>query len=70
MTDRQVTNFGRQVMGFGKHRGKPIDEVPLAYLDFLLKPTEFQRDVKRYLANDTIARQLEVELANRPNRQY
>ena len=42
--------FGNEVMQFGKHRGDPIREVPLEYLDWLCREQEnFYAKLRAYL---------------------
>ncbi|MBT7929607.1 hypothetical protein HN682_06810 [Candidatus Peregrinibacteria bacterium] len=60
----------------GNHKGKPLDKVPLTYLDWLIgqewmgfKYTEDARAIKLYLADPVIARELNEILAERQQRE-
>lgn len=45
-----IARLGATVMPFGGHKGKTLDEVPLAYLDWLCRSQEeFYRDLRAYL---------------------
>ena len=59
MSDAQARAFGATLMPFGKHEGWPIMELPLAYLCFLVDPSEFRTNLGRYLDNPEIRRQIE-----------
>lgn len=48
MTNREAREFEQEVMPFGLHRGKPMGDVPLDYLDWLLGKRE--QDTKRLTA--------------------
>ena len=54
------------VIPFGKHKGQTFDEVPLAYLDWLIGQEWLNNPLKgklqEYLNHPTIQRTLEQEL--------
>lgn len=55
MTEAEIREFGRERMRYGIHGGKPIDEVPLDYLEWLAHDsTEFIRKVRQYLNSPRI----------------
>ena len=63
MSDAEVREFRSREMAFGKHAGKPMLEVPLGYLDWLVGEKDaFHRDVRRYLLNENVAEKLRIEL--------
>lgn len=64
--NNQIKNYQ---MPFGKHIGKPLEEVPLKYLDWLIGQTWFKIDmpvsynyVAEYLADPVVKKELEGEL--------
>jgi len=57
MTDEESREFGGHQIGFGKHAGARIDEVPLAYLKWLagqITTTAFGSNLAYYLASNRI----------------
>lgn len=63
MSDAEVREFRSRKMTFGQHRGRPMMDVPLRYLDWLQGEGEsFRRDLRRYLANEKVAEKLRNEL--------
>ena len=55
MTEAEIREFGREKMRYGIHGGKPIDEVPLDYLEFLVNDSaEFLRKIRQYLNSPRI----------------
>ena len=61
-----MKNLGNHILTVrGKHNGKPLDKIPLRYLDWLIgqewmgfKYTEDARAIKKYLKDPTIVREL------------
>lgn len=51
---------------FGKHKGKPLDQVPLRYLDWLLSQewlfADLKQKITKYLKDPAIAQELQREL--------
>jgi uncharacterized protein (DUF3820 family) len=61
MTDPEARAFGQQVLSWGKHAGRTIDEVPLDYLVWLAgQEDEFRRELRRYLASPRIDAELRM----------
>lgn len=64
MTEIQATHFGNTAMPFGKYSGRPIGDVPLLYLDWLIKSGEeetFKSNLRRYLQSDIIVKKAQEE---------
>lgn len=57
MTIDEAKVFGKQIMTFGQHQGKQIDQVPIDYLDFIADTTPFYKNLRRYLKSDRIKRE-------------
>lgn len=58
MTDVEATVFGRTPMPFGKYSTVLIREVPLNYLDWLIRSKEedtFENQLRRYMQSDLIS---------------
>lgn len=56
MTDGQAAMFEKSLMPYGIHEGKPIAQVPLEYLDWLIgQQDDFKVQVRRYLANKRVS---------------
>jgi len=49
MADEEARRFKKQVMDFGIHYGKCIEDVPLDYLVWLEEQPDFRRQLNRYL---------------------
>lgn len=62
MTNDEAKVFERTCMPFGAYKDKPIGDVPLGYLDWLVGEPDFKRDVRRYLANPVVKQALSEEL--------
>lgn len=63
MTDAQVEHFRNVIMPWGLHSGRPISKVPLAYLDYITGQSRgFDHQLRQYLANPGVAKQLQEEL--------
>lgn len=62
MDNEEAKRFERLRMPFGSHKNKPIADVPLGYLDWLVGEPDFKRDVRRYLANPVVQQALPEEL--------
>lgn len=60
-TDKWVRAFGRKLMPFGKHQGKPLSEVPLDYLKWLVNSdnTQFTLELVRYVESDSVQREIQ-----------
>jgi uncharacterized protein (DUF3820 family) len=54
MTDDEARRFGKQTITFGKFQGKPIDEVPIDYLEWYVDSQQFAKDVAKYLQSQRI----------------
>ncbi len=60
-----MSRWSKYVLPFGKHKGKPLDEVPLLYLDWLVGQEVkgfLGMILKEYLNGPTIKAQLDKEL--------
>lgn len=51
MTDAESRAFGNLKMGFGKHSGERLDEVPYEYLLWLDEQNNFAYELRRYMAS-------------------
>lgn len=49
--------FGARQITFGKYDGDRIDEIPFDYLELIIEPDEFKKDLKRYLQSERIRRE-------------
>lgn len=49
MTDAEARRFDAEVIPFGLHKGERVKDVDLEYLRRLTDPSQFLRDLKRYL---------------------
>lgn len=58
MTDEEARAFERETVPFGKYLGDLVGNVPLSYFDWLEGERDFRQDVKRYLRNPGIQREL------------
>lgn len=56
MNDEEAILFGKMFMPWGKHRGMPIDNVPMEYLDWILRQDDgvFITKLNRYMASRRI----------------
>lgn len=54
MDDSEARGFGRRTLGFGVHRDKRYDEVPLEYLEWL---ADQNLALRRYLASRRVQRE-------------
>lgn len=66
MTDAEARAFEDMTIWFGVHKSHRIGDVPIEYLQRLTDPPgekmqDFLQQIKRYLTNATIARQLAEE---------
>lgn len=59
MTDGEALRFEREPCPFEKHRGKLNWAVPIEYLCRLTDPSDYIRDVKRYLLSDRGKKRIE-----------
>lgn len=60
MSDEESRQFGRSAMPFGAHAGKPVDEVPLDYLEWLSDdPDNFHVRLRRYLKSRRVVAEME-----------
>lgn len=54
MTNEESRKFGNELMKFGKHKGKRVDEVPEDYLEWLDAQPDFRMDLRRYLCSERV----------------
>jgi len=52
--DQPMTQFGarafeRKLMPWGNYKGQPIKDVPMQYLCALVDPSDFKRELRRYI---------------------
>lgn len=60
MNDAEAARWGRVMrLSFGKHEGKFVKDVPIEYLSWLDDQNEFARELHRYLAAPSVAREIE-----------
>lgn len=60
MTDDEARRWERNTtIKFGKHQGALVKDVPIEYLSWLDDQNEFARDLHRYLAAPSVAREIE-----------
>lgn len=59
MSDVQARAFGASTIGFGKHQGKRVDDVPIEYLHFLVDEAggQFVKQLRRYLRSERVQRE-------------
>ena len=58
MDDSEAIRYGRRTLGFGKNADKPIAEIELDYLDWLLSQRQEWTDaLSRYLSSAYVQRQ-------------
>ncbi len=68
MSDGEARGFEKTEMPFGKHAGKPIAEVPLDYLDWLVgQNEEFNAKLARYMRNGLVQADLAGNCPDDPN---
>lgn len=62
MNDAEARAFEEEMMPFGKHKGTPIAEVELGYLDWIVEqPEDFKTKLSRYLLSERVKREREAE---------
>jgi len=59
MNDSESAAFGQVALPYGKHQGTKVDDVPLAYLEWMANPedSDLVRSLRRYLASDRVRRE-------------
>lgn len=57
MTPDEMEDFNRSEMPWGRHQGMSISLIPLSYLFWIDDQYDFRRDLRRYLASDSIQRE-------------
>ena len=63
MTDEESRAYGQTLMPLGQYKGKPIDTVPLQYLDWLCREQEsFYSELRRYLKSRRVRTEWEYGL--------
>ena len=67
-TNEELRSIEQTIVPFGKFKGRPFDEIPLGYLDWLVGQdwlfADLREQLGRYLSHPTIAQELERELAD------
>jgi hypothetical protein len=58
LSDEAARKFGRRTLGFGIHRDKRYDEVPLDYLEWL---ADQHTDLVRYIRSQRVQREHATE---------
>ena len=63
MSCHEAAEFESSLMPFGMHKGKPIADVPLKYLDWLAgAPDNFRDSIRKYLRMPRVACMLRQQL--------